>query len=82
MRIIHIKAITYYKKGRLVRRPAFTKRITPKLVRAAQKNLARGRSKWAGMSQVQRLRRTERPHMFRVLTKQLNIKRIPKLEAK
>jgi hypothetical protein len=79
MRTVHIKSISYYKRGRLVNRPGFTRRITPKLIRSSQRNLIKGRSKWIRMTPVQRVRTTNKGQVFKVIGKQLGIGHIPKL---
>jgi hypothetical protein len=80
MRSIRIKAITYQRNGKLVNRPSFNRKVTPKLLRAARRNLARGRSKWAGMSQIARVRSPG--SSLKIAAKNLGLKHIPKLEAR
>jgi len=80
MRTIQVKAISYYKNGKLINRPGFIKRITPKLVKSARRNLSKGRFKWSEMSAIQRVR--NKGQVFKVIGKQLNISKIPKLIKK
>lgn len=80
MKTIKIAAKSYYRKGKLVSRPSFNRKITPRLVKAARKNLARGRSRWQEMSQIARARSPG--SSLKIATHNLGLKHIPKLEAK
>jgi hypothetical protein len=80
MRSITIKARAYYRKGKLVSRPSFNRKITPKLLRAAKRNLARGRSRWQEMSQIARVRSPG--SSLKIAAHNLGLKHIPKLEAR
>lgn len=52
-----VKPTSYYRKGKLIQRKGFDRKITPKHKRAAKKNLQKARTKWSRTSPIQRKRK-------------------------
>ena len=62
MKTVRIKATTYKRKGKLIHRKGYIKKITKDQIQSAKKNVKKARKKWMNMSHRERARAMPGPY--------------------